>query len=325
MEKDGKAMDVTCKIDDTSCITDKYYLLDNNDTKTFQKVNDTATVTKGAEDKGTGYAVTANGTTSYVVYGTTTYTMTAYDTKIENGYVKVSENATNYAAKYETAFKVPAKGSNNGTGYTYVVGTDTKFVAYGGTIPAADVKADIVLTKDQIKVTYTGFKTAASNKVEYKAHNASITVPAGAGEDGTGAEITGISGTKYAAYNGSVTAGGSDVTIDAGYVKVTVTSSVDSSGATTNAAGATLTAAAKAGEPACVKAGEAASYKVTITVADAATSGAVNVLATAPAAGVTVTPAKMPATAEDATFDVTVALEATATANDVTITLKVTE
>ena len=187
------------------------------------------------------------------------------------------------------------------------------------------MKADIVLTKDQIKVTYTGFKTTASNKVEYKAHNASITVPAGTSEDGTGAEITGISDTKYAAYSGSVTAGGSDVTIDAGYVKVTVTSSVDSTGATTNADGATLTAAAKAGEPACVKAGEAASYKVTITVADAATSGAVNVLADAPAAGVTVTPAKMPATAEDATFDVTVALEATATANDVTITLKVTE
>ena len=224
VEKDGKAMDVTCKIDDTSCITDKYYLLDNNDTKTFQKVNDTATVTKGAEDKGTGYAVTANGTTSYVVYGTTTYTMTAYDTKIENGYVKVSDSATDYTAKYETAFKVPAKGSNNGTGYTYAVGADTKFVAYGGTIPAADVKADIVLNKDKIKVSYTGFATEASNKTEYVAYNATITAPAGAaGDKGTGALITGITTPAYAAYStGTATAAGSDVTVTAGYVKVTV-------------------------------------------------------------------------------------------------------
>ena len=89
---------------------------------------------------------------------TSATTITANDFNISTGYVKVSGDgiSTDTIISTASAYTVPAKenvASAKGTGMTYTINGTTKYVAYGASIAASELTADVVLDQDYVKVT----------------------------------------------------------------------------------------------------------------------------------------------------------------------------
>jgi hypothetical protein len=225
----------------TGTVTFKYTVTVNDTVVEYVAGSGSNTEIDMTKEKTTGngyiYSVDNGANYTYAAYTTPVASASLSDNVIvKSGYVAVTGGSTTYA-EYGKDYTVPAKGGNNGTGYSYTIdGGTAKFVAYGGTIPAADVTGDIALTKDKIQVTYTGFAENAKNKTIIAGYQATdIDVPEKDSSAGTGVLVSGITGTTYSAYDGSdLTATGSDVTIAAGYVSVTATKTTGVSAASAN-------------------------------------------------------------------------------------------
>ena len=195
-----------------------------------------STVVNDAGKGGNGFIVSFNDGSTYAYDTYTTNLNTLNSTNftahsnivVKTGYVKVTGGTPAYAP-VNTAYTVPAKGgSDNGTGMTYAIGGVTKYVVYGGTIPANEVTGDITLTKNMVKVTAVGFNNTVTGALKdgYMAYNSNITVGANTTTDltnkGSGVKVTIGNTVSYVAYSSTINqphAG--DVTVEAGYVKFT--------------------------------------------------------------------------------------------------------